>query len=99
MARGVSIGVSYASCGWLVQKYNGPPFDHRKRNRNRERVIFFSTWSIELNNFKCGIGTVQFGTFESLGTNSDYSTFICKVIHQVGDGLKHDLHWARMGVW
>ena len=41
MARGVSIGVSYASCGWLVQKYNGPPFDRPKRNRNRERVIFF----------------------------------------------------------
>ena len=23
MAKGVSIGVSYALCGWLVQKYNG----------------------------------------------------------------------------
>ena len=47
------------------------------------------------------VGSVLYstGTFELLATNSDYSTFICKVIHQVGDGLKHDLQGPRMGVW
>ena len=46
MAKGVSIGVSYALCGWLVQKYNGPQFGRPKPQRIRERVIFFNSYMV-----------------------------------------------------
>ena len=54
MAKGVSIGVSYALCGWLVQKYNGPQFGRPKPQRIRERVIFFNT------SHQASMGLVQY---------------------------------------